>query len=405
MTLRPTRSAPPTSIARLLSRGSTPARALAFVVALLVLLVSLSAEAKKKKPAAKKHKTPAAKTKGKGKEALPAEPAGESDEASSDEKPDAEDEDKAKKPTPAPEPEEDAPKPPPKAAKAPPPKESDSEAGGGLVAFRFGIGGRALFRTVDWTGDMGMLAPYSLKPGPQLGLWLEAFPAAFATDGFAGNIGVFGHFNLGLGASSKDPAGTVLTTKYQDFLAGLKVRVPFGGFQPYVAVGYGAQKFSLETAAPTRPNFSYGLVFIGAGARIQVTDAFDVDLAGGYLNVLGTGTGAGEFKQLYPRATAVGFDASLSAGFRVASMIGIRAGLDFRQYGLATSFRTGDTGIPAVGGVDRNITVWGGLELVFDGVGGGGAGSDEAAPAKKPPAKAKKPAKEAEPDEESDKEE
>ena len=89
---------------------------------------------------------------------------------------------------------------------------------------------------------------------------------------------------------------------------------------------------------------------------------------------------------------------TLSAGLRVASMIGIRAGVDFRQFGLATSFRTGDTGIPAVGGVDRNITAWGGLELVFDGMGGGG-GSDEEAPAKKPPAKAKKPPREAEPDE------
>ena len=58
-------------------------------------------------------------------------------------------------------------------------------------------------------------------------------------------------------------------------------------------------------------------------------------------------------------------------------------------------------GIPAVGGVDRNITVWGGLELVFDGLGGGG-GSDEEAPAKKPPAKAKKPPREAEPDESED---
>jgi len=360
-----------------------------------VLLVSLSAEAKKKKPAAKKHKTPAAKSKGKGKEALPAEPSVESDEASSDEKPAAEDDEKSK-PAPPPEPEEEATKPPPKAAKAPPPKESDVD--GGLVAFRFGIGGRALFRNVAWTGDNGGLAPYSLSPGPQLGLWLEAFPAAFATNGFAANIGVFGHFNLGFGAASKDPGGMVLTTKYQDFLAGLKIRIPFGGFQPYLAVGYGIQKFSLETAAPTRPNFNYGLVLIGAGARVQVTPAFDVDLAGGYLHVLTTGTAAGDFGQLYPRATALGIGVTLSAGFRVASLIGIRAGVDFRQFGLATSFRTGDTGIPAVGGVDRNITAWGGLELVFDGLGGGG-GSDEEAPAKKPPAKAKKPPAEAEPDE------
>jgi hypothetical protein len=381
------------------SRGSTPARALAFVVALLVLLVSLSAEAKKKKRAAKKHKTPAAKSKGKGKEALPPEPAVESDEASSDEKPAAEDDEKSK-PTPSPEPEEDAPKPAPKAAKASPAK--DSDAGGGLVAFRFGIGGRALFRNVTWTGDMGQLAPYSLSPGPQLGLWLEAFPAAFATDSFAANIGVFGHFNLGFGASSTTPAGATLTTKYQDFLAGLKLRVPFGAFQPYVAIGYGMQKFALEPADATRPNLSYGLVFIGAGARLQVTPAFDIDLAGGYLHVLGTGTGAGEFGALYPRATALGIDVSLSAGLRVTSMIGVRAGVDFRQFGLATNYVGGNPGIPAVGGVDRNITAWGGLELVFDGVGGGGgggSGSDEEEPANKPPAKAKKPPAEGEPEE------
>ena len=369
-----------------------------------MLLVSLSAEAKKKKPAAKKHKTPAAKSKGKGKEALPAEPSVESDEASSDEKPGAEDDEKSKSPAPTAEPEEDATKPPPKAAKAPPPKESDSEAGGGLVAFRFGIGGRALFRNVAWTGDNGALAPYSLSPGPQLGLWLEAFPAAFATDGFAANIGVFGHFNLGFGASSKTPApaNATLTTKYQDFLAGLKIRVPFGGFQPYLAVGYGMQKFALEPADGTRPNFNYAFAFFGAGGRIQLTPEFDVDFAGGYLHVLTTGTAAGEFEALYPRATALGIDVTLSAGLRVASMIGVRAGVDFRQFGLATNFRAGDMGIGAVGGVDRNIVAWGGVELVFDGVSGGGGG-DEEAPAKKPPAKAKKPPQEDEPEEESEK--
>ena len=160
---------------RCVSRGSTPARALAFVVALLVLLVSLSAEAKKKKPAAKKHKTPAAKSKGKGKEALPAEPSVESDEASSDEKPAAEDDEKSK-PAPTPEPEEDAPKPPPKAAKAPPPKESDTEAGGGLVAFRFGIGGRALFRNVAWTGDNGAARAVFAVARPPAGALARGVP-------------------------------------------------------------------------------------------------------------------------------------------------------------------------------------------------------------------------------------
>ena len=163
------------------------------------------------------------------------------------------------------------------------------------------------------------------------------------------------------------------------------------------------QKFALEPADGTRPNFSYAFVLHRRGrAHPGDADEFDIDLAGGYLHVLTTGTAAGEFEALYPRATALGIDVALSAGLRVASMIGVRAGVDFRQFGLATNFRAGDTGIGAVGGVDRNITAWGGVELVFDGVGGGGGG-DEEAPAKKPPAKAKKPPQEDEPEEESEK--
>ena len=54
---------------------------------------------------------------------------------------------------------------------------------------------------------MGALAPYSLSPGPEVGVWLEVYPAAFATDGFAANIGLFGRFNYGFGAQSKLPLG------------------------------------------------------------------------------------------------------------------------------------------------------------------------------------------------------
>ena len=69
--------------------------------------------------------------------------------------------------------------------------------------------------------------------------------------------------------------------------------------------------------------------------------------------------------------------------------------MDFRQFGVATGWRTGDTVTRAGGATDRNITAWGGVELVFDGM-GGGAGESESAPAKKPAAKPKKPAGEGE---------
>ena len=50
---------------------------------------------------------------------------------------------------------------------------------------------------------MGALAPYSLSPGPEASAWLEAYPAAFATDGFAANIGLFGSFDYGIRRRSR----------------------------------------------------------------------------------------------------------------------------------------------------------------------------------------------------------
>jgi hypothetical protein len=253
---------------------------------------------------------------------------------------------------------------------------------------------------------MGALAPYTLSPGPEVSGWLETYPAAFATDGFAANIGLYGNFNLGIGAESKLPNGDKLTTKYQDFLGGLKVRIPLGSFIPYVAGAYGMQKFELTPAAAdnSRPNFNYAFIRAGAGARIMLTPEFDLDVGGGYLIVTNTGTAPGQLKALYPNATANGLDVNLSLGYRITSLIGIRAGGDFRQYGVALHWRNGNPGVIAGGATDRYITVWGGIEIILDGVGGGEAA--EAAPAKKAPAKAKKaPASDEEPAADSDKEE
>jgi hypothetical protein len=384
-------------------RRSSVARALAFMVALLFVLgAPLSAEAKKKK---KKGKTPSSSTKkSTGKQAAPADES-ESDEADSDEKAsskkapadEAEEKEAAKPPAPPLEGEGGG-APPKKAPKPAPAAEGAAGEGtpGGLAALRFGIGGKALFRNLAWNEDMGGLSPYTLSPGPEVGGWLEVYPAAFATDGFAANIGIYGGFNYGIGAQSKlpPPSTTTLTTKYQDFLAGVKVRFPVGMIIPYVAGAYGMQKFHLEPADNTRPNFDYAFIRAGAGARAQFTPAIDLDLGGGYLIVTGLGTQTGDVQALYPNAKAYGVDVNLSLGFRITSMIGIRVGADFRQYGLSLHWRTGQPGIIAGGATDRYITAWGGLEIVLDGVGGGGGGGEEgeAGPAKKPAPKAKKAA-------------
>jgi hypothetical protein len=373
---------------------STVARAIAIFVALIVLLVSLSAEAKKKKKGGKKHKTPATKTTGKSQAAPPS--SAEDDEEEEEEKPSSskpaarEEEDKP----PPPPPEDEAPVKKPVKAKAPP-KEEEAEGGGGLFALKMGLGGGALFRDLVWTGAGTALSPYSLSPGPQAAVWFEAYPAAFATSGFAANLGLWGRFNYGFGASSRLMNGTVLTTRYQDFLFGGKVRIPIGSFQPFVAVAYGNQAFQLTPADVSRPNFNYAFVHVGGGARILFTPSIDLDLGIAYLHVLDAGSRNTEVASppLYPRTTAYGVDVGASVGFRIASLIGIRVGGNFRQFGVNTNFMAGqNTAAPAAGAADRSITVYGGLEVILDGAGGGGAAESEDAPAKKKPAKAKKKA-------------
>ena len=106
--------------------------------------------------------------------------------------------------------------------------------------------------------------------------------------------------------------------------------------------------------------------------------------------VTSLGSQTGEIQALYPNAKANGVDVNLSLGFRVTSLIGIRVGADFRQYGLSLHWNTGQPGIMAGGATDCYISAWGGLEIVLDGLGSRGGGEDaEAAPAKKPAPKKK----------------
>ncbi len=70
------------------------------------------------------------------------------------------------------------------------------------------------------------LGPYSLTPGPETGAWLEFYPAAFGTSGFAANVGLFGRFDYGFGVATTLANGMDVATKFRDFMAGLKVRIP-----------------------------------------------------------------------------------------------------------------------------------------------------------------------------------
>jgi hypothetical protein len=251
-----------------------------------------------------------------------------------------------------------------------------------LSALEFGLGAKALFRNLSWTSDAraSMLGPYKLTPGPETSAWFEFYPAAFGTSGFAANVGLFGKFDYGFGVATTLANGNNVATKFRDFQAGVKVRIPFGAFVPNVSVAYGQQLFEIaQQNQPTDlPQLAYQFVRPSLGARYYFTPTVALDGALGYLMVLDPGSGVNHVKaaNFFPDATSFGFDVSASVVYRVSGAIGVRGGADLRQYILNMNDKT----TPTVGGaVDRYITAWAGVEVALDGQGATAGGDDEPA--------------------------
>jgi hypothetical protein len=272
---------------------------------------------------------------------------------------------------------------------------TSSRSAAGLPALSLGVGGRALFRRLDWNQDPARrLPPYSLSPGPEASVWLEAYPGALYGKGFAANVGVFGGFNLGFGVTSSTTDGARLTTKFQDFMGGLKVRLPLERLAPYLSVAYGAQSFKLESSTGTSviPSVAYKFIRIGVGTRIALTPVAALDLGAAYLLVTDAGSKTGEIKSMayFPNTKAYAVDLGASVGYRLSRLIGARVGVDFRQYGLDFKVKQGDPLI--VGGAkDRYITVGAGVEIVLDSPGTTGTTAGEGDDEKEPEAAAPTP--------------
>jgi hypothetical protein len=387
-------------------------RGLLLVVAALVFAFAGSAEAKKKKKPAKHHKTPSSKST--GKEAPEPQEESESSDSGAGKKEEPEEEAKApagKSSAPAEAGGEtpgegEAPAPATKkkhvATEAP---ESETEVGAARSALEVFVGAGAMFRSLTWNQNMtnGAIVDYSLAPGPEAIIAFETYPAAFATSGFASNIGAFGHFDYGFAVSSQTKAGVSLTTKFQDFLIGFKLRIPLGMVDPYVSAAYGGQTFELggQTVGTSYvPGTSYTFFRFGLGLRVHLASILDLDAGGAYLLVNTLGSSAGDIASpgFFPNATGYAGEASLSIRFRLTRLIALRAGGDFRQYGL--SLHQAQNTQPLIGGAaDQYIVGWGGVELVFDGVGGGASAEEEKpAPAAKPAAGKAKSRRQPEPD-------
>ncbi len=263
-------------------------------------------------------------------------------------------------------------------------KASSEEAGAGsaLPALEFGVGAKAMFRQLSWTSEADAraagLGPYHLTPGPETGAWLEFYPAAFGTEGFAANVGLFGRFDYGFGVATTLANGTDVATSFRDYLGGIKVRIPTGSFIPNVSVAYGQQLFEIaqQQNGTDLPKLAYQFIRPALGARLVLAPTIALDAAVAYLMVLDPGSGADHIKsaRFFPKATSYGIDASVSVAVKLTGSVGARAGADFRQYGL--NLHPDSTTRSVAGAVDRYIVAWAGLEVVLDGQGGAAGGED-----------------------------
>ncbi|HXU05910.1 MAG TPA: hypothetical protein VN903_33380 [Polyangia bacterium] len=261
-------------------------------------------------------------------------------------------------------------------------KASEEESGASIAsALEFGLGAKAMFRQLSWTADARAagLGPYKLTPGPETGLWLEFYPAAFGTSGFAANVGLIGRFDYGFGVATTLANGMDAATKFRDFLAGVKVRIPVGTFIPNVSVAYGQQVFEIaqQGSMTDLPQLAYQFVRPALGARLILAPTVAADITAAYLLVLDPGSGADHLRstRFFPNASSYGIDVSGSVGFKLSGAIGARAGIDWRQYGI--SLKPDSNTRSVTGAVDRYIVAWAGIEVVLDGQGGAAGGDDE----------------------------
>lgn len=228
------------------------------------------------------------------------------------------------------------------------------------------------------------VASYSLPRAPVLFFRGDVFPAALAgSTGFAADLGLTADVAYLLPVvTSKGVDGDYKTTGLA-YALGAKVRLPLGTF---LSVSYGGQAFKLTKsnagmADPVVPGVSYKFARIGAGIRDQVTSSVMLEANAGYLQCLGKpgDIAAGNY---FPHTTCNGFEAGVGAGYRIASELELRVGVDWRRFGLAFKVKpsevTNDPSMtPAVAGgaVDQFIQIYAGIAYVF----GGGSPSGQAA--------------------------
>jgi hypothetical protein len=218
----------------------------------------------------------------------------------------------------------------------------ESGGGGGPVGFEVQAGPAFMHRSFAFNDPLsdhgGGRAPYSyaLPAGPTPFVDLALYPAAFATRGFAANIGLVGHYEKLVGTTTQ---GTSFSTDAQQFDVGVRARLPVGENEVGLTASYGKQTFHV---APTDtgpnpaasgsnvPNVDYTFGAVDLDGRLRLSP---IEIGAHLGTRLMTNTGPlGQYWFSTVKTTAI--TAGVSVAYKVTSIFSVVAGGELVRYGF-----------------------------------------------------------------------
>ncbi|HEY2902156.1 MAG TPA: hypothetical protein VGL59_16360 [Polyangia bacterium] len=257
------------------------------------------------------------------------------------------------------------------------PGRARSSAQNSKLALELGAGPRLLWRDLHYSGATGSaLVPFSMAGAPTLGASGAWYPAAHATSGPAGNIGLAGNIEYASGITSKAADGSTFPTATTDFFGGLRVRLPDGPVQLVLTGGYGRHAFVFHNGAQTSraninvPDMDNRYLRGAADVRLSFTSDLSLTLGAGYRKVIDVGGARFQLKsaQYFPNASVWGMDATVMVGYRFLSVMEAQVGYDLRRYSYTTHAGAGDPiALPSF--VDGYSAFWLNLAVAIDGAG------------------------------------
>jgi hypothetical protein len=191
--------------------------------------------------------------------------------------------------------------------------------------------------------------------------------------------------NLGLafsaeyvpGVTSKTSDGAKYPTQLSDYNGGVRGRLAFGPVRGALTLGAGQHAMifrngTLPDGSPASrqnlsqtPDVKYLYARVGADLRVQLPLGLSVALGGGYRYVIS----AGDVNYLLqtdlflPDSKVSAFDVAFGAGYRLMSLLEVRAGFDLRRYQISAGTNTH----MVTSGTDQFMAFWAALALTLDG--------------------------------------